>query len=197
MTYILGLTGSIGMGKSTTVGFFRDAGIPVWDADAAVHALYSKGEAGTRAVEALVPASIKDGEVDRSKLRAAILADPTLLERVETEVHPLVAADREVFLKSHAQESLVICDIPLLYETGVETWLNGVLVVTADADIQRDRVMARENMTEALFSKILAKQTPDAEKRARADFIIDTGLGLDHARAAVHDLIKQIEVDYA
>ncbi len=192
MTYILGLTGSIGMGKSTTAGFFRDAGVPVWDADAVVHALYSKGAAGVQAIEALAPASVKNGEVDRGELRAAILADPILLERVEAAVHPLVAMDREVFLKLHMQEPLVLCDIPLLYETGIETWLNGVLVVTADADVQRERVMARADMSEALFAKILAKQTPDAEKRARAVYIIDTGLGLDHARDAVHDLIKQI-----
>lgn len=192
MTYVLGLTGSIGMGKSTTAGFFRDAGVPVWDADAVVHALYSKGCAGARAIEALAPASVKDGEVDRGELRAAILADPTLLERVEAAVHPLVAADREGFLKSHMQENLVLCDIPLLYETGAEAWLGGVLVVTADADIQRERVMARADMSEALFATILEKQMSDTEKRALADFIIDTGLGLDHARGAVHDLIKKI-----
>lgn len=192
MSYILGLTGSIGMGKSTTAGFFRDAGVPVWDADAVVHSLYSKGGAGARAIEALAPASVKDGEVDRGELRVAILADPTLLERVEAAVHPLVAADRVEFLEKHTQETLVLCDIPLLYETGAEAWLDGVLVVTADADIQRERVMARADMSEALFATILAKQAPDAEKRARADYIIDTGLGLDHARRAVHDLIKQI-----
>lgn len=192
MTYVLGLTGSIGMGKSTTAGFFRDAGVPVWDADETVHTLYSKGAAGVRAIEALAPASVKDGDVDRSALRAEILADPTLLERIEAAVHPLVAADRVEFLERFADAALVLCDIPLLYETQAEEWLDGVLVVTADADIQRERVMGRPDMTEALFATILSKQTPDAEKRKRADFVIHTGLGLDHARSAVHELIKGI-----
>jgi dephospho-CoA kinase len=191
--YILGLTGSIGMGKSTTAGFFRDAGVPVWDADASVHRLYDTGGAGVRAIEALIPAAIKDGAVDRSALRQAILDDKGLLKRIEEVVHPLVSADRRDFLDSHSDKSLVICDIPLLFETGADAWLDGILVVTADKDVQEQRVMEREGMTREVFETILAKQTPDAEKCQRADYLIDTGLGLDHAQAEVLSLIERLK----
>lgn len=191
--YILGLTGSIGMGKSTTADFFRDAGVPVWDADASVHQLYEKGGAGVRAIEALAPAAIKDGAVDRSVLRQAILDDKGLLKKIEASVHPLVLADRQGFLEKHSKEPLVVCDIPLLLETGADKWLGAVLVVTADAEIQRKRVMEREGMTQKMFETIKSKQLPDAEKRQRADYLIDTGLGLDHARAEVLSLIERIK----
>ena len=191
--YILGLTGSIGMGKSTTAEFFRAAGVPVWDADASVHRLYGFGGAGVHAIETVIPAAIKDGAVDRSALRKAILADQGLLKRIEEVVHPLVSADRQNFLDSHLDRPLVVCDIPLLYETGADSWLGGVLVVTADKDVQEQRVMDRKGMTREVFKTILAKQTPDSEKRERADYLIDTGLGLDHAQSEVLSLIERLK----
>ncbi|PCJ75072.1 MAG: dephospho-CoA kinase [Rhodobacteraceae bacterium] len=191
--YILGLTGSIGMGKSTTAEFFRAAGVPVWDADASVHKLYNKGGAGVQAIKALVPTAIKEGAVDRGALRQAILNDDGLLTRIEDVVHPLVSADRQGFLTANSDEPLVVCDIPLLFETHADKWLDGVLVVTADEVVQRQRVMDREGMTHEVFETILAKQTPDAEKRQRADYLIDTGLGLDHAQAEVLSLIERLK----
>ena len=191
--YILGLTGSIGMGKSTTAEFFRAAGIPVWDADASVHRLYDIGGAGVHAIGALAPDAIKDGAVNRSALRQAVLDDKGLLKRIEEAVHPLVSADRQDFLDSNLSKSLLVCDIPLLFETGAEAWLSGVLVVTADKDVQERRVMDREGMTREVFETILAKQTLDAEKRERADYLIDTGLGLDHAQAEVLSLIERLK----
>lgn len=191
--YVLGLTGSIGMGKSTTAEFFRNAGVPVWDADSSVHELYELGGAGVQAINALAPTAIKDDAVDRSALRQAILDDEGLLKRIEAVVHPLVSADRQNFLEIHLDKKLVVCDIPLLFETGADTWLDGVLVVTADKDIQEQRVMEREGMTREVFETILAKQTPDAEKRQRADYLIDTGKGLDHARAEVLSLIERLK----
>ena len=191
--YILGLTGSIGMGKSTTAEFFRVAGVPVWDADASVHRLYGKGGAAVQAIKDLTPTAIKDGAVDRGALRLAILGDKGLLKRIEAAVHPLVSADRHHFLTSSSDKPLVVCDIPLLFETGADAWLDGVLVVTAEKDIQDQRVMDREGMTREVFETILAKQTPDAEKRERADYLIDTGLGLDHAQAEVLSLIERLK----
>ena len=191
--YILGLTGSIGMGKSTTAEYFRAAGVPVWDADASVHRLYDKGGAGVWAIEALAPAAIKDGAVDRGALRQAILNDSGLLKRIEVVIHPLVSEDRQRFLELHSDKPLVVCDIPLLFETGADAWLDGVLVVTADKEVQEQRVMEREGMTRGVFETILVKQTPDAEKRQRADFMIDTGLGLDHARSEVLSLIERLK----
>ncbi len=192
-SYILGLTGSIGMGKSTTAGFFRDAGVPVWDADAAVHQLYEKGGAGVGAIQVVAPTAIKDGAVDRGALRQAILDDKELLNRIESVVHPLVSTDRQAFLNTHSGAPLVVCDIPLLFETGADEWLDAVLVVTADTAVQRQRVMDRDSMTVKVFETILAKQTPDNEKRKRADYLIDTGLGLDHARSEVLSLIERIK----
>jgi dephospho-CoA kinase len=190
--YRLGLTGSIGMGKSTTAGFFAEAGVPVWDADAAVHRLYRAGGAGVEAVAGLVPGAVTEGAVDRDRLRAAIAGDPGLLARIEGRIHPLVAKDREAFLARHAGAEVVLLDIPLLYETGGAGLVDGVLVVTAPAAVQRARVMAREGMTEEAFARILARQMPDAEKVARADFIIDTSRGLDAARADVLSLLDGI-----
>lgn len=191
--YILGLTGSIGMGKSTTAEFFRDAGVPVWDADASVHQLYEKGGAGVRAIEALTPAAIIDGAVDRNALRQAILDDKGLLQKIEEAVHPLVSADRQDFLQKHSEKPLVVCDIPLLFETGANGWLDAVLVVTADAEVQKQRVMDREGMTLNVLETILAKQMSDSEKRQRADYLIDTGLGLDHAQSEVFLLIERLK----
>lgn len=190
--FLLGLTGSIGMGKSTTANMFREAGVPVWDADAAVHAIYAAGGPGAGALRPLVPAAITaEGAVDRGVLKVAIAADPGLLDRIEARVHPLVAEDRAAFLAATAAP-LVVCDIPLLFETGADAWLDAVLVITAPAEVQRARVLARPGMTEAQFAAILARQTPDAEKRARADYVIDSSRGLEDARAAVQDLVASL-----
>ena len=190
--YILGLTGSIGMGKTTTAGFFRDAGVPVWDADATVHRLYMAGGAGARAIETLAPAAMKDGAVDRDALRKAVMETDGLLEKVEAAIHPIVAEDRLEFIKTCEDAKLVVCDIPLLFETSADLWLDGVLVVTADKNTQKQRVMEREGMTEQVFTTILAKQMPDSDKRERADFLIDTSEGMDHARAEVLSLIERL-----
>jgi len=186
----LGLTGSIGMGKSTTAALFAEAGIPVWDADAAVHRLYAKGGAAVAPMAALHPAAVIEGAVDRMALKGWIAKDPSALQQIETVVHPLVAADRAAFL-ARAKRDIVVLDIPLLFEKGTEQDLDATLLVTAPAVLQRARVLARPGMTEAQFSAILARQMPDAEKRARATHIIET-LSLDSARAAVLALISYI-----
>lgn len=187
----LGLTGSIGMGKSTTAQFFREAGVPVWDADAAVHAAYGPGGAAVAAIAALHPPAAGPEGVDRAALKRWIAADPGALARIEAAVHPVIARDRAEFLDRHRGADLVLLDIPLLYETGAERWLDAVLVVTAPADVQRARVLARPGMTAEVLALLLAKQMPDAEKRARADHVIET-TGLETARAAVQDLIARI-----
>jgi dephospho-CoA kinase len=186
----LGLTGSIGMGKSTTAGFFVAEGIPVWDADASVHRLYAPGGAGVAPLAALHPAAVVAGGVDRAALKSWIAADPAALKRIETIVHPLVAADRAAFL-AKATADIVVFDIPLLFEKGTESDMDATLVVTAPSALQRARVLARPGMTEAQFATILARQMPDAEKRARSTHIIET-LGLDAVRHAVRALIAHI-----
>jgi dephospho-CoA kinase len=188
----LGLTGSIGMGKTTTAALFAEAGIPVWDADAAVHRLYGAGEAGAEAIARLVPAAIRDGGVDRVALRAALAADPTLFERVEVAVHPLVAADRDAFVAAHAGAPVVLLDIPLLFETGGQALVDAVVVVTAPREVQRQRVLLRPGMDPEALVRILARQMPDEEKRRRANYVIRTDLGIDHARQAVHAVLRDI-----
>jgi len=190
MTHLLGLTGSIGMGKSTTAQMFRDAGIPVWDADATVHELYGKGGAAVPHFEKNLPEAIVDGAVSRPALKKLIAADPSVIKTLENIVHPLVAGHRANFL---AQQSgpLVVFDIPLLFETNAQEWLTSVLVVTAPPEVQRERVLARGQMSEPLFQQILSRQMPDSEKRARADHIIET-LTLDDTRAAVQKLITEL-----
>ncbi len=190
--YKLGLTGSIGMGKTTTAEFFRELGVAVWDADATVHHLYEKDQAGALAIKKIAPGAVKEGAVDRNALRQEIIENPDLLKKIEAAIHPLVAESREEFIKNHQHEKIMVFDIPILFETGADQWLDGVLLVTADAETQKQRVMEREGMTEEVFQTILSKQMPDAEKRKRADFIIDTGKGIDHARAEVLSLIKRI-----
>ena len=191
MSYVLGLTGSIGMGKTTTAGFFRQAGIPVWDADDAVHRLYAKGGAAVPALGSLRAGAIRDGEVDRSALKNWIADDPDALGKIENVVHPLVAADRMEFLNQHAEADLVVLDIPLLFETGGDARVDGVLVVSASPDIQKQRVLERETMTEEMFENILQRQIPDAEKRARADFVIETE-GLEQTAKDVEALIERL-----
>lgn len=196
MTFRLGLTGSIGMGKSTTAAMFAAQGIPVWDADAAVHRLYAPGQPAALAVAQAFPAAMAaDGSVNRPALRGLIAADPAVLDRLTAAVHPLVAADRASFLAAHADAPIVLLDIPLLYETGLDRDCDAVAVVSAPPETQRARVLAR-GMTEAEFQLILSRQTPDAEKRARADYIIPT-TGLEPARAAVKDVLAAIKKQIA
>lgn len=191
---LIGLTGSIGMGKSTTTKMFAEAGVPVWDADAAVHRLYGPDGAGTAEIAKIAPGAVTDQGVDRTRLREAIIADPALLKKVEAVIHPLVGKDRAAFLDASRAEGarMVICDIPLLFETGGDRAFDKTIVVSAPADIQRARVLERPGMTEQAFEAILAKQVPDAEKRAQADYVIDTSQGLDHAREQVLAIIAEL-----
>jgi dephospho-CoA kinase len=191
MSFVLGLTGSIGMGKSTTAQMFAEAGVPVWDADAAVHRLYAPGGAAVAPLAELCPEALVEGGISREALKGWIARDGTALKRIEQVVHPLVAQDRAAFLRAHAADPLVVLDIPLLFETGAEGQVDAVAVVSAPAEVQRQRVLARGTMSEAQFETILAKQLPDAAKRARADFVIETA-SLEGARAAVQDVIRQI-----
>ena len=188
----LGLTGSIGMGKSATAAMFADAGVPVYDADAAVHALYVKGGAAVEPIRAVFPDAIIDGAIDRARLRDLVLAEPDALTQLNAIVHPLVGQSQLDF-RAQAEASgapLIVLDIPLLFETGGEGRVDHVAVVTAPAEVQRARVLARNGMTPEAFDAILAKQTPDAEKRARADFIISTAFGFEFTRAHVTAMIE-------
>ncbi len=191
---IVGLTGSIGMGKSTTSAMFQAEGVPVYDADAAVHALYAKGGAGVAPVEAAFPGVVVDGAIDRAKLSAQVVGKPEALKRLEAVVHPLVGESRKVFFEAAAAVNapLVILDIPLLFETGGERNVAAVIVVSAPEAVQRERVMARPDMTAEKLDAILARQLPDAEKRARADIVIDTSKGLDSAREQVRAAIAKL-----
>lgn len=191
---VLGLTGSIGMGKSTTAKMFTDAGVPVHDSDEAVHRLYA-GQA-TPLIEAAFPGTVKDGVVDRTELSRHVLGDAAALKKLEGIIHPLVRADANAFLERNraAGAPIAVLDIPLLFETNGRGRVDKVVVVTAPADVQRERVLARRGMTEQKFEAILAKQVPDAEKRKLADFIVDTGNGLDPARAAVQAIIAELTV---
>ena len=196
MSFRLGLTGSIGMGKSTTAAMFAAEGIPVWDADAAVHRLYAPGQPAALAVAQAFPAAMAaDGSVNRPALRGIITADPTALNRLNAAVHPLVAADRASFLAAHADAPIVLLDVPLLYESGIDRDCDAVAVVSAPAEIQRARVLAR-GMTEAELQLILSRQMPDAEKRARADYVIPT-TALEPARAAVKNMLAAIDKQIA
>lgn len=190
MTLCLGLTGSIGMGKSTTAALFAQEGCAVWDADAAVHRLYSDGGAAVAPMQKVFPAAIKNGAVDRSALKQIIAGDAEALRRIESIVHPLVAQDRQAFLEN-AQSDIVVFDIPLLFEGSGAAMMDAVVVVSAPAEIQRARVMERGTMTPEQFEHILSKQMPDAEKRARADFIVETNT-LEDARTQVRAILDQI-----
>jgi dephospho-CoA kinase len=191
---VLGLTGSIGMGKSTTARMFEEEGCAVWDADAAVRRLYAAGAAGAKAVARLAPEAVGADGVDRPALRRLALADPGLLRRIEQAVHPLVAVDRAGFLEAAraAGRDVAVCDIPLLFETGAAEDFDAVVVVSAPEEVQRDRVLARPGMTAEAFDALRARQTPDAEKRARADHVIDTGRGIEAARAQVAALCARL-----
>ena len=190
--FVLGLTGSLGMGKSTTARFFAEEGVPLHDADAAVHRLY-EGEA-TALIEAAFPGTTSGGRVDRDKLAKKVLGDSAAIKRLETIIHPLVGRAEAQFLDEAARKdaAVVVLDIPLLFETGADRRCDAVVVVSAPADVQRARAFERPGMTEEKFQTILAKQMPDAEKRARADFVVDTSKGLDAARVQVREILGRI-----
>ena len=188
---ILGLTGSIGMGKSTTATLFVEAGVPVYDADATVHLLY-EGEAAL-AIETAFPGTTVNGKVDRNRLSAQVLHDPAAIKRLESIVHPMLGASRQKFFHDAEQSGapVAVVDVPLLYETGGEKRVDAVVVVTTSPEIQRERILARDNMTGEKLDAILARQLPDAEKRKRADFVVDTSHGLDPVRARIRDILKE------
>jgi dephospho-CoA kinase len=188
---ILGLTGSIGMGKSTTAKLFAEAGIPVYDADATVHRIY-QGEAAP-AIEAAFPGTTVDGKVDRVRLSAQVVHDPAAMKQLEQIVHPMLRSYHQKFIDDAEQAGapVAVIDVPLLYETGGEKRVDAVVVVTTTPEIQRQRILERDNMTSEKLDAILARQLPDAEKRRRADFVVDTSGGLDPVRARIRDILDQ------
>jgi dephospho-CoA kinase len=188
---ILGLTGSIGMGKSTTAKLFAEAGVPVYDADATVHMLY-EGEA-VPAIEAAFPGTTVGGKVDRNKLSARVVHDPAAIKQLEQIVHPMLGASRQKFLDDAERSGapVAVVDVPLLFETGGEKRVDAVVVVTTTPELQRQRILARDNMTSEKLDAILARQLPDAEKRRRADFVVDTSDGLDPVRLRIRDILNE------
>jgi dephospho-CoA kinase len=188
---ILGLTGSIGMGKSTTAKLFAEAGVPVYDADATVHILY-EGEA-VPAIEAAFPGTTVNGKVDRNKLSARVVHDPAAIKRLEQIVHPMLGASRQKFLEDAERSGapVAVVDVPLLFETGGEKRVDAVVVVTTTPEIQRQRILARDNMTSEKLDAILARQLPDAEKRRRGDFVVDTSDGTDPVRLRIRDILNE------
>ena len=188
---VLGLTGSIGMGKSTTATLFAEAGVPVYDADATVHMLY-EGEA-VSAIEAAFPGTTANGKVDRSKLSARVVHDPAAIKRLEQIVHPMLGASRQKFLDDAERSgaAVAVVDVPLLFETGGEKRVDAVVVVTTTPELQRQRILARDNMTSEKLDAILARQLPDAEKRRRADFVVDTSDGLEPVRLRIRDILNE------
>ncbi|MDU6747877.1 MAG: dephospho-CoA kinase, partial [Bradyrhizobium sp.] len=189
---VLGLTGSMGMGKSTTARLFAEAGVPVYDADATVHKVY-EGEAAP-AIEAAFPGTTVGGKVDRSKLSAKVVGDPEAIRRLEAIVHPMLRSYHQDFLDKAAQSGVpvAVVDVPLLFETGGDKRVDAVVVVSTSPEIQRQRILARGTMTEEALDALLARQMPDAEKRARADFVVDTSNGLDPVRARIRDILAEV-----
>lgn len=192
---LIGLTGSIGMGKSETAKMFRELGVPVYDADAAVHKLYEKGGKAVEPLRAAFPAAIVNDAVDRKALSRSVIGLPDEMKKLEAIVHPLVGEAQMEFLRENmaAGQAMAVLDIPLLYETGGETRVDVVVVVSAPYDIQKTRVLARPDMDEAKFAAIHAKQVPDTEKRRRADFVVESDKGLDHARAQVAAIVEALK----
>jgi dephospho-CoA kinase len=188
---VLGLTGSIGMGKSTTAKLFEEAGVPVYDADATVHMIY-EGEAAP-AIEAAFPGATANGKVDRARLSAQVVHDPAAMKRLEGIVHPMLRAYHQKFLDDAEQSGapVAVVDVPLLFETGGEKRVDAVVVVTTTPEIQRERILARDDMTDHKLDALLARQLPDAEKRKRADFVVDTSHGLDPVRARLRDILAE------
>ena len=189
---ILGLTGSMGMGKSTTAKLFAEAGVPVYDADATVHMIY-QGEA-TPVIEAAFPGTTDNGRVDRSKLSASVVHDPLAIKRLEAIVHPMLRAHHQQFIDDAERSgaAVAVVDVPLLFETGGDKRVDAVVVVTTSPQIQRERILARGTMTSEALEGLLARQMPDAEKRARADFVVDTSSGLDPVRERIRDILDQV-----
>ena len=189
---LLGLTGSIGMGKSTTAALFKEAGVPVYDADATVHLIY-EGEA-VSAIEAAFPGTTVAGKVDRQKLSVKVVHDPEAIKRLETIVHPLLRLHQKKFIEDAeaAGAPVAVLDIPLLFETGGETRVDAVVVVTTTPKLQRERILSRDHMTPAKLDAILARQMPDAEKRRRADFVVDTSHGLDPVKRHIRDILHRV-----
>ena len=191
---VIGLTGGIGMGKSTTAAMFAARGVPVWDADAAVHRLYERGGAGVPVVARHYPDAVRGEAVDREALRAAVLASPQALAAFEGDIHGLVAVDRDAFLAGQrkAGAGIVLIDVPLLFETGLDRAVDATITVSAPPEVQRARVLARPGMTEDRLATILARQMPDADKRARADYIVET-TGMEAAEAAVDRILADLK----
>jgi dephospho-CoA kinase len=189
---ILGLTGSIGMGKSTTAKLFAEAGVPVYDADATVHQIY-EAEAAP-AIEAAFPGTTSDGKVDRVRLSKVVVNDPAAMKRLEKIVHPMLRAHHQTFLDDAERSGapVAVVDVPLLFETGGDKRVDAVVVVTTSPEVQRDRILARDNMNSEKLDAILARQMPDAEKRKRADFVVDTSHGLEPVRAQIRDILEQV-----
>jgi dephospho-CoA kinase len=189
---ILGLTGSIGMGKSTTAKLFAEAGVPVYDADATVHKVY-EGEAAP-AIEAAFPGTTLNGKVDRPKLSAKVVHDPAAIKKLEAIVHPMLRAYNQKFLEEAEAcgAPVAVMDVPLLFETGGDKRVDAVVVVTTSPELQRERILARGTMTGEALDSLLARQMPDSEKRQRADFVVDTSHGLDPVRAQIHDILEQV-----
>lgn len=191
MTFRLGLTGGIAMGKSTAAAMFRELGHPVWDADEAVHRLYAPDGAGVLPVAAAFPDALHDGGIDRAALKRLLAGDKAMLSQLEAIIHPLVAADRADFIAAHSAAPIVVLDIPLLFETGAAAGMDGIAVVSVPAEVQRARILARPSMDVQTMEMILARQMPDAEKRARADWVIPS-LTPDDARRAILDICNRI-----
>jgi len=189
---VIGLTGSIGMGKTTTAALFRQAGVPVYDADAAVHALYAPGGAAVGPVEAAFPGVVVQGAIDRARLSERMTSDPTGLARLEAIVHPLLVSERDSFLRSTQGCDVVVLDMPLLFETHADVLVQVVVVVSAPEEVQRSRVLSRPGMTRAKLDTLLARQTPDAEKRRRADFVIETDKGVEDAARRVAEILSAV-----
>jgi dephospho-CoA kinase len=194
---IVGLTGSIAMGKSVTARLFAELGVPVCDADAVVHALYERGGTAVKPIAALFPNAVEDGRIDRTKLLADLAADPDGFPKLEAVVHPLVREEQERFLERCRKKGarIAVLDIPLLFETGRDRDVDKVVVVSAPGDIQRARALARPGMTEERFAALLARQVPDAEKRARADFVVDSSRGIDDALQQVRAIVAELARD--
>lgn len=192
---LIGLTGSIGMGKSTTARMFAEAGLPVWDADAAVHRLYAPGGAAVAPVSAAFPSALRAGGIDREALKRELARDPSLLKTLESVVHPLVAADRAAWI-ARQEAPVVVLDVPLLFETGLDRDMDLTVVVTTDPETQFARVMARPGMTQERFHAMLEAQMPDAEKRARADRVVRSD-DMETARAGVAAIVREMELGHA
>jgi dephospho-CoA kinase len=190
--FIIGLTGSIAMGKSETARLFAAEGVPVHDSDAVIHKLYGKGGAAVAKIAEVFPGVVRDGAVDRAALSATVMRDPGGLKKLEALVHPLVAADRQAFLAGAKGEAIVVLDIPLLFETGADAQMDALVVASAPAEVQRARALSRPGMSVEKFESLLARQLPDVEKRAKAHFVVVTDQGMDHARDQVRMILAAI-----